>query len=96
MNVDFYNQYPRFLFTIILDIDDSLQWFLTIETRHKEIMKVPVSYQGLISALICDGIYELMEECQGASLTLPKALIRCKVTIDWEKDANNTNQMWNV
>ena len=96
MNVDFYNQYPRFLFTIILDIDVSMVRNHCKESRHKEIMKVPVSYQGLISALICDGIYKLMEECQGASLTLPKALIRCKVTIDWEKDANNTNQMWNA
>lgn len=41
-------------------------------------------------------MHELMEECQGASLTLPKALIGYEVTIDWEKDANNTNQMWDA
>lgn len=96
MNVDFYSQYPRFLFTIILDIDVSMVRNHCKESRHKEIMKVPVSYKGLISALICDGIYELMEECQGASLTLPKALIRCEVTIDFTSFANNTNQMWDA
>lgn len=44
MNVDFYNQYPRFLFTIILDIDVSVVRNHCKESRHKEI-KVPVSHQ---------------------------------------------------